>query len=505
MNAPRLTDAQISQALRAHIPDRADAGLRPRIMAAVRTTPQQRRMPSFLPGAIALPALQGTGRSRMGRGSWVLVAAALLALLAATAIFIGGQRGPLLATLPEPTTTTTTTPTPTAEISPSPAVVSAKLTWAKVDLDGTSPSIAWIGDQFVLVDEEFGTVRTSVDGVSWQALQSGDSDPGYLELLKGSFVSWQDQVVGWWNPEDKPGIANQPPITARDILRISQPPAATTVTTPWKGRIQSIGIGPRGIVAQVHSHLDWDLWVASKLGDDWVSRYEEVSFKDGILEIKMKQGRGLKVVWADEGFELGDFQDAGFGWYSPDGEHWTQMPVPPLSPDQDSGLGFLTGFGEVVGVSDGFIARGVDGMWYSSDGLDWRNIGNVPNGHDGHVLPWKGGALVTDGIGRFDFWTSDGHSELPIADEVPAGQPGLTDMATGSLGLVAVRFADQEVLVIRDGVEWDIQPMPAEMAADSGDGRSSTVAVGERSVVLLLWAGSERPRTPSLWVGTLEP
>ena len=112
-------------------------------------------------------------------------------------------------------------------------------------------------------------------------------------------------------------------------------------------------------MAQVHSHLDWDAWVASKLGDDWVSRYEEVSFKDGILEITMKRtGRGLKVVWADEGFEPGDFQDAGFGWYSADGEQWTLMPALAPSPDGDGGLGFLTGFGDVVGVSDGFIARG---------------------------------------------------------------------------------------------------------------------------------------------------
>ena len=50
-----------------------------------------------------------------------------------------------------------------------------------------------------------------------------------------------------------------------------------------------------------------------------------MSFEDGDPEI-LENGRGLKVVWADEGFELGDYQDAGFGWYSPDGEQWTAMP-----------------------------------------------------------------------------------------------------------------------------------------------------------------------------------
>ena len=103
-------------------------------------------------------------------------------------------------------------------------------------------------------------------------------------------------------------ITNKPPITAPDVLQILRPPAAPSVTTPFKGRIQSIGHRARGIVAHVHSHLDTDAWIASKLGDDWVSRYEEVSFKDGILEVKMQRGRGLKVVWADQGFEPGDFR-----------------------------------------------------------------------------------------------------------------------------------------------------------------------------------------------------
>ena len=52
MNAPRLTDAQISQALRAHLPERAQAGLRERILETAETTGQQRALPSFL-GALS--------------------------------------------------------------------------------------------------------------------------------------------------------------------------------------------------------------------------------------------------------------------------------------------------------------------------------------------------------------------------------------------------------------------------------------------------------------------
>ena len=198
-------------------------------------------------------------------------------------------------------------------------------------LDEKSPRLAWVGDRFVLVDKESGRVRTSTDGASWQILQPGDPDPGYVDLLKGSFASWQDDAVGWWNPQDHEGgdIAGAPPITARDVLQIVRPSAAPTSTTPFKGRIESIGIGPRGIVAQVHSDLDWDGWITKKLGlrtnNDWTCCVKDVTYKNGVLQIKLKNRPGLKVVWADQGFEPGDYQDGGFGWYSPDGEHWTMM------------------------------------------------------------------------------------------------------------------------------------------------------------------------------------
>ena len=406
------------------------------------------------------------------------------------------------------------TPTPTAS---QPAVQSLELTWTEVALDGGLGQVAWLGDRFVLVDDS-GAVRTSPDGASWQVVQPGDYDPGYLELLRGSFVSWGDDVVGWWNPEDGPDYTNKPPVTARDVLRIVRPPAEPTETTPFKGRIESIGIGPAGIVAHVHSHLDWDAWVASKLGDDWVSRYKGVDFKDGILEITMKpgQGRGLKVVWADEGFEPGDYLYTGFGWYSPDGEQWTAIP------------GFPTGMGDVMGASDSFIARGdnpedscplPDGcseMWHSSDGLSWRNLGGpAADSADGLVVvPWMGGALVTDGVRRFDFWTANGHIELPMAAELPAAWRQLeserpnTSFGTGPLGLVTAAMDDPRILFTRDGVDWDIQPMPAQMAADQTRPQSygdPIVVVGDRSVLVVLWSGTQEAMIPSLWRGTLEP
>lgn len=458
----------------------------------------------------------------------VLSMAAVVALLV-----VGGallyQRGLVDVAAPSPTAeasgspsqpaVVTATPTPTAE------VLSLDLTWTEVDIEAAPGRVAWLGDRFALVDSS-GAVRTSIDGMTWDVLRPGDPDPGYADLLWDwtSLATWEDDIVGWWNPEDGPEIAGKPPVTAQDILRIVQPPADPTESTPFKGRIESIGIGPLGIVAQVHSDLlDWDAWVASRLGANWVSHLTGVHFEGGVLDIDVDKGPGLHVVWADEGFLPGDYQDRGFGWYSPDGVEWTAIPSD-IPPAQDRGdlPAFPTGMGEVVGVADGFIASGVtpeetctlpDGcseMWHSADGLVWRNLGDPEAGdeeREGRLVPWQGGALMTDGIGRFDFWTSDGSTEWPMAAEVPVQpQQGFDIFATGPLGLVSIRRDTQEVLVTRDGVEWKIQPMPAAMVTASN--RGPTIAVGDRTVVYLTWSGfygAGEPHVPSLWVGSFQP
>jgi hypothetical protein len=92
MNAPRLTDAQISKALRAHLPDRAYPGLRERVLNAAADTGQQRALPSFL-GALS-------DADPVVRRQSFLIAAALLVALALTGVVAVGasrllQRDPL--------------------------------------------------------------------------------------------------------------------------------------------------------------------------------------------------------------------------------------------------------------------------------------------------------------------------------------------------------------------------------------------------------------------------
>lgn len=85
MNARQLTDAQIAEALRAWVPDRAQAGLREQVLEVAGGTTQQRPLPSFM------GFLSDADPEARRRG--LLIAAALLVALAlATAAAVGALR-----------------------------------------------------------------------------------------------------------------------------------------------------------------------------------------------------------------------------------------------------------------------------------------------------------------------------------------------------------------------------------------------------------------------------
>lgn len=508
-----MTDRELEQRLRAFYAAEIGEG---------ETAPTDLRQSIATIPATAPAPLRPLGRRRnftlLAVAAVLLVGGALAAgsgLLRLTSVVPPTPSEALLATS-VPSTSETPTETASATASPSPTPLTLDLTWTQFPLDEQSPRLAWIGDRFVVADVKSGAVRTSIDGQDWQALPPGGAAQVYLDLLRGSFASWQEGAVGWWNPQDHEGpeTTNQAPITARDVVQIVRPPAAPTSTAPFKGRIESIGVGPMGIVAQVHSHLDSDAWITKKLGlrtnNDWTCCVKDATFKNGVLQIKLNNRPGLKVVWADEGFEPGDYQDRGFGWYSPDGEHWTAMT--PNAKASKFGSTLPTGaYGQVVGVSDGFIATGAfldgacpdpggfcTGMWYSSDGLTWRFLGAAPF-ESTELLTWKGGVLATDGDGHTEFWTSGGSSELPIAAQIHG------TIATGPLGLVSI--GDAQVLVSRDGIDYKISSIPTQMADPANEGRGSTVvAVGDRTVLVLdSKRTGELTMTESLWLGTFEP
>jgi hypothetical protein len=85
MNDRNVTDAQISKALRAHLPAQAQAGLPRQVMEAVEITSQRRPLPSFL-GALSDADPIGARRSLL------IAAALLLALALASVAAVGAWR-----------------------------------------------------------------------------------------------------------------------------------------------------------------------------------------------------------------------------------------------------------------------------------------------------------------------------------------------------------------------------------------------------------------------------
>jgi hypothetical protein len=160
-----------------------------------------------------------------------------------------------------------------------------------------------------------------------------------------------------------------------------------------------------------------------------------------------------------------------------------------------------------VGVSDGFIAtgactpdgcdqNGVTGIWFSPDGTTWRQIGNEADGGD--LRPFLGGALA----GSSDLWTSSGSSKLPIAADLKA-RAGPTGV--GPLGLVGLTNDNENAFVSRDGVGFGISPIPARMTVGNHSRGGPTVAVGDRTVLILETVRSDVFVSHSLWLGTLQP
>jgi hypothetical protein len=413
-----------------------------------------------------------------------LVAGVAIVALAAGGLFLAGGQAPS----PLPTAgpaSPSPTAAPTARLGQGPV-----LTWTKLVLDPrslklpdpadpaeradrTTKRIAWVGDRFVLVDEDAGAVSTSTDGASWVVEDPEGPGQDYFEpLLLQETAIWQGRVVGWNQPEAGP-----------PGLRIVRPPDEPITKSSFDGKVNpGAGVGPAGIVAAAGSYLDHDALVTSVIGPDWVEHVTSYERRDGVIHIRTDDGRSADIVLAEYGIEGADFSP--FGWFSPDGAEWTPIP------------GFPRGVEEVVGVSDGFVARAsasrCDGcpdgygvgdscdrchdraMWHSPDGLTWREIGPT-TWEDVPVGPWAGGVLFTDYDGaRLALWDSAGKRELPMVAEVPARSSDASDVSVGPLGIL--RFDQGEVLFSPDGSAWNIAPVPDDMA--QGVRGAETVAVG---------------------------
>jgi hypothetical protein len=264
---------------------------------------------------------------------------------------------------------------------------------------------------------------------------------------------------------------------------------------PDAQRAGAVGIGPAGIVVRSHSAIDFDAVVTRDLGPGWAEVLERFESNDGIVTVTTTDGREARIDVAAEGLEEGDIADRGFGWHSRDGVEWTAIEDFPWNVDA------------IVGTRRGFLARAFQeryGIWYSRDGLAWQELGEAANGE---FLPWLDGALLTDGLTRFEAWTDVGMTPLPI-EMPPIDDPealGFPAVNTGPLGLVVLDQGGRRVMVSPDGARWSARPMDEAMIAASGSGLGpgTAIAVGATRVLALLWEGTpEGGPHPSLWIGT---
>ena len=278
----------------------------------------------------------------------------------------------------------------------------------------------------------------------------GDLDRGYLEIVSdtGTTATWGDAMVQW----------------DAGSVRALVPPGGPAVKADFAGDVGAVGVGPPGIVARVHSGIDFDAFVTSFIGPDWVGQIAEFELEDGVLHVATEDGRAVDIVMADEGLGPGDVADRGYGWFSEDGVTW--VPIPD----------FPTNVTAIVGVADGFLARS-DVMWHSPDGMTWRQIDGLPI-EESALLPWEGGALEVGHTGEPLLWTSSGRRSLEVpSTALPFGGRWAPTMSTGLLGLVAVGVSDVSY-VSADGA-WSRGPMPEEMYLGGG-GRRATTRRGRR-------------------------
>ncbi len=204
MNGRPLTDDQISQALRAHLPARAQAGLRERVLDAVEATGQQRALPSFLG---ALSEADPVARRR----SLLIAAALLVALAFASAAAVGAFR------LLEPD------PFEDLSLDP-PADVQAFVLSSYERLPQLPPvALTWHDG-----DSSKGRIYVHRSGaVRFDRFASAEAtEPSSSTILNGDRVSGMAHIgsEAVWVDEGDPAIGDDPRVFLRTVLRAEDGP-----------------------------------------------------------------------------------------------------------------------------------------------------------------------------------------------------------------------------------------------------------------------------------------
>lgn len=329
------------------------------------------------------------------------------------------------------------------------------MTWQQITPDGINPTTSGMGalvsggDRFLYVESSGQVVSTSFDGINWTR-----------QLVQGSFdrlttfLGWQDTIVGFGcgGASSSGGGLITPVAGCVSVIHSD----GTVARQSFDGDINGAGIGPSGMVVIITNHYDEDgLQYAAEDELAWnltgrdINELEAFELSDGVLHVEYAD-QVADYVLSDHGYSDIQSQVAS-GWFSQHGEQW--IPIP----DFPAGDGW-----DLVGTEDGFVATSDSGVWHSSNGMDWRELGQSAG--DGSTLSrWSDGAIV---VGTESVWYVSG---LGIV-ETPLTTTGLEPFISTSdnVGLVVIDIEGEtmdlnQIRYSPNGQAWTNTNVPPEM------------------------------------------
>ena len=240
-------------------------------------------------------------------------------------------------------------------------------------------------------------------------------------------------------------------------------PDGTVASRSFDGNINDVGIGPSGIVVIVGNHYDEDgLQYAGEDVLAWnltgrdINEIDVFEITDGVLHVEYED-QATDYVLSEHGYAYAEGGEPfASGWFSQNGEEW--IPIPDFPAANRWSL---------IGTADGFvgISEDLDGdpiVWHSSNGLDWRDLGQSPGFH-WPLSRWNDGALVG---GTESIWYISARSIEQTPLLATENEPAIS--ASGNVGMVRIdiepkTFDLKRILYSPRGEAWIDTNVPPEM------------------------------------------
>ena len=367
-----------------------------------------------------------------------------LAVMAAVLVVVGGlallvstsEETPPADTVVPPTVVVPTTvpTTPSTSIAGETPIGTPGLAWERIaqrempDELGVGPLNSKLldgGDRFILLQgaEALTAGASSFDGVTWETRRFegavGDTVMG---------AAWEDMVLvasgggGWSREEDGGPVFSIPSVVS--VIR----PDGSVERRVFDGDVQSMAIGPVGMLVTLAPHASYGYVIDQILGSEFSGTLYQASLQGGVLVVERAlDGETAEIVLSEHGLTEDDLNSPVAGWYSESGSAW--VPVPDMPP----GL-------SPVGTRDGFVGVSGSMVWHSEDGLEWNLLGDLPFAPDPWRFSqtptrWQEGVVATD-LSQYAYISADGIELLPDPPLIPssADQAPLPHLLSGRIG-----------------------------------------------------------------------